>query len=690
LTAAGLRRNIEPEARPSRDCLCERRPKNRQKVDEIVSAVPPFRAPTLYRIADLVLDEGRRELTRDGRRIELGRLTYALLAALVRNAPTVLAHDQLVEQVWAGRATSPETVTQRVKLLRDALDDDAERPRYIGLVRGQGYRLIPPVEAVTAAGTESGPSLNTGRQSFSTVRGSMRTLASEGVRWRRARTVGLALLAMILTAAGFAFVRDYLPNVDEGAPKLAVLPCENLSSRPDDTYFASGLHAEIVYRLGKLRGLRVVSRTAVLRFADTATRPSLSAIARELGARYLMECSVRYADNRILVATQLVDPGTSVPVFSQNYLADPNDLGTVFATQADLALRIARELKAGYSPAERARVERIPTDSRDAYALYLRSLELKNPPAINLLKEAIRYDENFALAHAALALRYAFGFVNSANGQAQPADRRADLEALVRDHAQRAIALDHDVPDAYTALGLSAFVSWRWKEAETDLANAVELAPTTAVLAWKIYEQLLSGLGRHKEAVALAKRALDLNPGDSAAMGQYGFQLGYAREYSAASAVFEDIIDAEPTDPLYRHWLAFMRIALRNPDAAIRLLETAEQLAADDRSVAFLVPWAYAYSRAGRRDDAMRLFDEIEHAASEGAAPGAGGWALAHLAIGDRIGALKSLETVARKAADHEPDEGFVSLFALKMNVTNDPVLRQAEFVDVLNRIRGD
>src|SRR5688572_1679776 len=108
----------------------------------------PMATPPAYRFADLTLDVGRGCLERNGEPIQLGRLTYRLVLALVESAPNVLTHDELVRLVWGGRATSPETVIQRVKLLRDALQDDAERPRYVSLVRGQGYRLVAPVETV--------------------------------------------------------------------------------------------------------------------------------------------------------------------------------------------------------------------------------------------------------------------------------------------------------------------------------------------------------------------------------------------------------------------------------------------------------------------------------------------------------------------------------------------------------------
>lgn len=120
----------------------------------------PERGTSAYRLADLTLHIGQHRLERDGKPIELGKLTYALLVALVESAPNVSTHDDLIRTVWGGRATTPETVTQRVKLLRDALGDDAEQPRYVGLVRGQGYRLIPPVERLLESSSVQGDSTN--------------------------------------------------------------------------------------------------------------------------------------------------------------------------------------------------------------------------------------------------------------------------------------------------------------------------------------------------------------------------------------------------------------------------------------------------------------------------------------------------------------------------------------------------
>lgn len=488
-----------------------------------------------FRIADVVLDPGRCELTRDGQSIALGRLTYSLLLELVRSAPNVVTHEELVQRLWRGRTTSPETVTQRVKLLRDALGDDADQPRYVGLVRGHGYRLIPPLETLGSPQADKPDPV----------------IEPSGDRRRRLPYIGFALLCVIVTAIGLAFWHSY---------------------------------------------------------------------------------------------------GTG-----------------------DQQVPIAHA----------------PTDARDAaYALYLGAHSQDDADAIPMLEESIRLDEDFALAHGALAMRYALSLINTTNGPAQTPVRRTEVEERARDLAERAIALNADTPDAYTARGVLNFVTWRWTEADAALRLATVLDPTPSAIGWHFYGHLLSATGRNDEAIALAERARELDPVDANAL--YAFELAYAGQYDDAAAEFTKVIDAAPSNYLLWHWLAFMQIGSGNASAAPLRIETAEELAAGTRPIGLLGPWAYAYSRAGRREDADRIFAEIRQAEDAGTTPGAGGWTMAYLAVGDETQALESLERAARKAVNHEPDEGFIILLALKANVTNDPVLRQPAFVSALARIRGN
>ena len=104
--------------------------------------------PAGYRIGDIEIDLLRRRVLRNQQEIKLGRLSFDLLVAMARSAPEVLSREALTEQVWRGRFASQQTVKQRVTLLRQALGDKAADPRYIRVVRGHGYALIPDVEVI--------------------------------------------------------------------------------------------------------------------------------------------------------------------------------------------------------------------------------------------------------------------------------------------------------------------------------------------------------------------------------------------------------------------------------------------------------------------------------------------------------------------------------------------------------------
>src|SRR5262245_61544363 len=177
-------------------------------------SVPPVR----YRFADLELDSGQRRLSRGTAAIPLGNLTYNLLLALVEGAPNVISHDRIVEAVWNGRSTSPETVTQRVKLLRDALGDDADNPRYLRVLRNQGYQLIPAVAKLALA---DGPA----------------TMPAEPEPHARAESTrvprrmwfpGLLGVSAVAAVAVAATLLSHDASSPAAPLSLAVLPLENL------------------------------------------------------------------------------------------------------------------------------------------------------------------------------------------------------------------------------------------------------------------------------------------------------------------------------------------------------------------------------------------------------------------------------------------------------------------------------
>ena len=112
---------------------------------------PP--GPNQYQFDDLTVDTGKRLVLRDTSALEISGLTYDLLLAIIQAAPNIISSDELVTKVWSGRPTSPETITQRAMMLRQGLGDSADAPRYIEVVRGQGFRLIPEIAAAVTAET---------------------------------------------------------------------------------------------------------------------------------------------------------------------------------------------------------------------------------------------------------------------------------------------------------------------------------------------------------------------------------------------------------------------------------------------------------------------------------------------------------------------------------------------------------
>jgi TolB-like protein/Flp pilus assembly protein TadD len=472
---------------------------------------------------------------------------------------------------------------------------------------------------------------------------------------------------------------DVLPN------SVAVLPFENLSPDTDDTYFAAGIHEEVLSELAKLRNLNVISRTSVARYANTDL--SIPQIAAELRVGTVMEGSVRYASNRVRIAAQLVDAVSDRPLWSDVY---ERDFADVFAIQADIAMNIANALQAEFSVAEQQAIEREPTSSPAAYALYLEARSVMRsavPGAIEaahtMLDRAIAIDPEFGRAYGFKAELYSSSFVNTVQGTAVAAEGRTELQNRVREYAQRAIALDPTDPDARAALRSMNIVTWNWSDYTRALEPGDEVNLTNTGL-W-----IFSWMGEQAQAVRIGERAAELSPNELGAHFSLGIVYAYAGDRAASIRSLGRASELAPSNPLARAWLAYAAVALGNPADALADLELVEQLLGDNRSTVFLPELAYAYARIGRADDARRLFEEIQALGNQSEI-GAGTWPLAYLAIDDEEQALRWLEAVAEKARNHEPDQGYLNVMNLKMNFLADPRIEEPRFAEVLSRIRGD
>lgn len=307
-----------------------------------------------YRVGDLLIDTGRQQVTRGASAIALPKLSYELLIALVRAAPNLLSLNALTQQVWPKAVVSPETVSQRVKLLRDALDDDPRKPRYIEGLRGRGYRLIPSVES---DGTPSAETQSPGSAPGTSAGGlgpqaSAAAVPQEAPRRLRLRTGHIAVTAAIAVIAVISVLvvsarwhqesrnpRTSVEVVAVQPPAVAVLPFDNLSAELGNDYITLGMADSVLHQLASVPELIVVARSSS--FALGRPLPDAREIGRMLGVRYLVEGSVQRAGKALRVTARLIDTTSNHELWS---LKVDRAVDDVFLVQDEIAQRVAQQL----------------------------------------------------------------------------------------------------------------------------------------------------------------------------------------------------------------------------------------------------------------------------------------------------------------------------------------------------------
>jgi TolB-like protein/Tfp pilus assembly protein PilF len=356
--------------------------------------------------------------------------------------------------------------------------------------------------------------------------------APRAVRWPRVLAAGALLLVVVAGLSLGLRERGVAASTEK---TVAVLPFANLSDESDSAHFTDGLHDSILTHLALIQDLSVISRTSVMQYRNGDR--NLRQIARALGVAHIVEGSVQRAGNRLLVTAQLIDTRTDSHLWAGQF---DRSLSDVFAVQAGIAQQIAGAVHARLTPEERHRIERTPTQSVQAYELYLRALEVERrskagradvEAAIAQVEQAIALDPQFALAYALLS-----GLHDSLYWSGQDATEvRRDR---VRDAAQTALRLAPDLPEAHIAMGRYLYHGTRdYAAAIAALERAHTLAPGNAqVPFWlgAIYRRQ----GRWEEAVHSLERAIERDPRNEQVLTEHAFTLTSLRRYADADLVY--------------------------------------------------------------------------------------------------------------------------------------------------------
>ena len=368
------------------------------------------------------------------------------------------------------------------------------------------------------------------------------TVRPRSRRWSWGVTAALAAAAVVAVVMARGVLRRPFPAASEGGrvESLAVLPLEDLSGNPAESYLADGLTEELIDRLSRIKGLTVTSRTSVMAFKRS--RKSVAEIAKQLGVQAVIEGTIARSGDRMRVTARLVDAATDRSLWSERYDRASADILTI---QAEVAAAVGEAIRINITPQERRRLSAPSSTNSQAYDLYLRGRfhEGRESPeeirqTIDYFERAVEADPAFAAAHAELARAYGqrLFYVSRDEPSLQ---ERAFVEV------QRALAIDPDLDAAHLAQGLLLWQSWNQFPHERAIAEyrqTLALNPNSDEAHHQLGLVYLH-IGLLDDGMREVHEAMRLNPANTLAHFREGVVFLYKGRYDDALNVFRQTPD---------------------------------------------------------------------------------------------------------------------------------------------------
>jgi TolB-like protein/DNA-binding winged helix-turn-helix (wHTH) protein len=621
----------------------------------------------IARFATFELDLQTGELRNRGIRLRLRRQSAEILEMLVARPGEVVTRDEIRDKLWPGGTIVEfdHSVNSAVNRLREVLGDSPATPRYVETLPRVGYRFVGAVETEQPASGEPAPppaALHA------------EPLAARTPERRPSRIIwpAAALLATgILIAAAMIAARHRLvaPSGAANAPPtirtLAVLPLTNLSSNPDEDYFAEGVTEELLTELAHINAWRVISRTSVMRYKGT--RKALPEIARELGVDAVIEGTVQRSGGRMRITAQLIQAATDTHLWAGSF---ERDMSHALTVQREIAESIARAVRVRAAAPERLHPSFGRNVVPEAYEAYLRGRYFMNLgqylKAAAWLDQAVAKDAGLAAAYALLYEADAM----TAYQRDLPLPPRA-LHAL-----ERARALDPSLADVHTDAGDLAFCwDWNWKAAEAEFSRAVEIDPGS-VEAVAHYALYFHAMARWQPAAEWSRRLQELDPvSPRAALFSLRFYVNTHR-YELAENEFRKIIELDPESgaAYLQAGILFERQG-REPDA----LAASVNLERLRFGSAHLEALRDAAQKGGVRGYWGKQIELLREQAQLRRIPPMD-FAMAYIRMGDKDRAMEMLEEAYRQRAPR--------LIWLSADAIWDPLRSDPRFRALLRRMR--
>jgi serine/threonine-protein kinase len=370
--------------------------------------------------------------------------------------------------------------------------------------------------------------------------------------WWRMAAIIIGIILLILF--GIQFIPYKLANISTtqvAAPEksIAVLPFENLSTNQENSFFADGVQDEILTDLAKVADLKVISRTSVMQYRNTASR-NLPEIAKALKVAHVLVGSVQRSNDRVRVTAQLIDARTDTHLWAEHY---DGRLDDVFAIQSQIAKTIADQLRAKLSPGEKAAIEQPPTINLEAYDFYNQAKAIiatsafgagfidKLNEAARLLEQAIAKDPNFVSAYCNLAGVHDFAYLSGA-------DHTPARLALAEKAVQTALRLRPDSGEAHLAKAQHLYQGYlEYEQALAELTIASQTLPNDPrVFEYSGY--IIRRQGHQEEGLHKLERAVELDPRNFATLQQVALSYEGLRRYADMTNALDRALAIVPND----------------------------------------------------------------------------------------------------------------------------------------------
>jgi len=637
-----------------------------------------------YRFGQFRVDLLRQQLTgADGTVAGLSARAYDVLIYLVENRDRVVSKNELMKAVWPRSVVEENNLNQAVTILRRALGDRRDSPQFVRTIAGRGYRFVgdvseeaaesepgapihPPPAAIPTnpvAARQEPPPHAVALQELAPPPSSLAGVRIEPDTRRRHLLLGLGLATV--AAGGTAWWLASRREAQRSARlrSLAVLPFRPLVEESGDPAMEFGMADTLITRLSSLPGLVVRPFSAVRNYTATDQDPLQA--GRDLRADSVLEGHILMRENRVRVSARLLDVASGAALWSGSF---EEPLDQFFSAQDALAGQVVAALQIQMTDRDRRQLLDHPTNNVRAWQLYINARYHWERKTAESFRRAVEYyeaaeklDPGFALAAVGQADSWA---VLGVYNVMPPADAFARASAA----GERALRLAPDLPEAVATMGHIMVQGRRdWRGGERMYRRALDTKPDYAQCRmWLANDCAFQG--RLREGLTEARGAQDLEPWSRTFVANVGLILYFLRDYAAARAQLDPLVEVEPEFPLARHHLARVLLMSGAPERAVSLL-TGRGMADVAGGLSTL---ARAYVATGQRELAEVEVQRLEEKGARGIGVGFD-LALIHAALGDRSRALHAIE---RAENDGSQMMGFLNSEPGLDLIRNDPRFR--------------